>query len=72
MRKKEFLIRIGVIIPIALWTVFVFMVLLGIISSTFGAESAFYCTIYCKIGVALIGAAIAGVVYCQAKACWKN
>jgi hypothetical protein len=72
MRKKEFFIRTGFIVPIALWSVFIFMVLFGIISSIFGAESAFYCTVYCKMGAALLGAAIAGVVYCQARACWKN
>jgi len=72
MRLKEFLIRLCVILPIAMWAVFLFLMLFGIVSYFFGADDWFYCTIYCKIGIALFALVALGVTYCQAKACLKN
>ncbi len=72
MRYKEFFIRTGFIMPAAAFAVFIFMMAFGIISSAFGAGDVFYCSVYCKIGVSLLVAILAGVVFCQANACWKD
>ena len=72
MKTKEFFIRIAVILPMALWSVFLFLMVFGIGAYLLGANSWFYCTIYCKIGMALFILATLAVTYCQAKACFRE
>lgn len=72
MRTKEFLVRLLVFLPIALWSVFLFLMVFGIAAYLLGANSLFYCTIYCKIGMALFILATIAVIYCQGEACLKN
>ncbi len=72
MKAKEFIIRLCVILPMALWGVFLFLMLLGIVSHFLGANEAFYCTIYCKTGIALFGLVTAAVIYFQARACLRE
>ena len=71
MRIKEFLIRLVVILPIAVWSVFLFLMLFGIAAYLMGATPLFYCTIYCKIGIGLFVAVSLAVIYCQANACFR-
>lgn len=68
---REFFVRICVVLPIALWIVFLFLMVFGIVSYFFGAGETFYCTVYCKVGLALFAIAAAAVTYCQAKACCR-
>ncbi len=72
MKLKEFIIRLCVILPMAMWGVFLFLILFGIVSYFLGANDWFYCTIYCQIGIALFIIAALVVTYCQAKACLKK
>lgn len=72
MRYKEFLIRTGFLLPTAAFALFIFMVVFGIISKAFGAADVFYCSVYCKLGVSLLIAVLAGVLFCQVNACWKD
>lgn len=72
MRTKEFLMRLVVILPMAIWGVFLFLMLFGIVAYLVGATPLFYCTIYCKIGIGLFVVASLAVIYCQANACLKK
>jgi len=72
MRIREFIIRLGVILPIAVWSVFLFLMIFGIVFNLLGAESSFYCTTYCKVGIALNIIVISAVIFFQAKACVKK
>jgi hypothetical protein len=72
MRYNDFFIRTGFFLPVVIFAVFVFMMVFGIVSSVCGAGEAFYCSVYCKIGISLLITALAAVVLCQARACWKR
>jgi hypothetical protein len=69
---REFAIRIGVFLPMAVFAVIVLLTLIGGIACAMGATSFFYCTVYCKVGMALMIGAIASVLYCQGRACFKK
>jgi len=69
MRTKEFFMRLGFLLPVALWGVFIILVLFGIVANSIGVESAFFCTVYCKIGITLFVTAFLAIVYCQVKSC---
>ena len=71
MRTKEFLTRLSVLLPLALWSVFTFMILLGIMSNALGVFSGFYCDVYCKLGFGLFTILVLFIVFCQWKSCWK-
>ncbi|MEN8123778.1 MAG: hypothetical protein ABFR32_01510 [Bacteroidota bacterium] len=71
MRTREFFMRLGVLLPMAFWGVFIVLMILGIVTYNFGADSLFYCDVYCKIGVTLLAAVFLSVIYCQARSCWK-
>ena len=71
MRTKEFLTRLSVLFPLVLWSVFIVLILFGIVANLLGADALFYCDVYCKIGVTLFTIAFFSVIYCQAKSCWK-
>ena len=72
MRTKEFFVRLCVILPIALWGVFLFLMIFGIAAYLLGAESWFYCTIYCKVGIALFLIATIAVTLVQARVCSRK
>ena len=69
MRTKEFFMRLGFLLPMAVWGVFIFLILFGIVANSFGVESAFFCTVYCKVGITLFVTAFLAIVYCQIKSC---
>jgi|LGOV01.1.fsa_nt_gb hypothetical protein len=71
MRTKEFFMRLSVLLPMAFFGVFILLMLFGIVANSLGADSFFYCEVYCKIGVTLFAVAILSVFYCQARSCWK-
>jgi len=71
MRTKEFFMRLSILLPMVLWSVFIFLILFGIVANILGADTLFYCDVYCKIGVTLFAIAFLSVIYCQAKSCWK-
>jgi len=72
MRIKEFLMRLVVFLPMAIWGVFLILMLFGIAAYLLGASPLFYCTIYCKIGLGLFVTVTLAVIYCQANACAKK
>ncbi len=69
---KTFLIRIGLFLPIVFFGVYVLLAVIGCIASACGAQDAFYCSVYCKLGVGIFTAAVLAVMYCQAKSCFRN
>ena len=69
MRIKEFIVRLGVILPIAVWSVFLFLMIIGIVFNAFGAESTFYCNTYCNTAIALNIIVASAVIFFQARAC---
>jgi hypothetical protein len=56
MRVREFLIRTCLFLPMVIFGVLFVLMLFGIGADLLGAESMFYCTIYCKICVGLLAA----------------
>lgn len=72
MRYKEFFVRTGFFLPLAIFAIFIFMMAFGMISGIFGADNVFYCSMYCKIGLSLLIVVLPTIVFCQAKACWKK
>ncbi len=72
MKAKEFIIGLCVVLPMELWDVFLFLMLLGIVSHFLEANEAFYCTVYCKTGIALFSLLTAAVIYFQARACLRE
>ncbi len=72
MRIQEFLIRILFFVPLYFWLVFLFMMVLGIIAYSLGANDLFYCTFYCKIAAALVFGGIIAIIVCQLNACWRK
>ena len=69
MRAREFFMRLSFLLPMALWGIFILLVLFGIVANLLGADSSFYCTVYCKVGITLLVTAFLAIVYCQAKSC---
>ncbi|MCB0584848.1 MAG: hypothetical protein KDD06_05915 [Phaeodactylibacter sp.] len=69
---KSFLWRIALFLPAAVFAVYLFMAVAGIIASIAGAGTVFYCTVYCKVGVALIIAVVAAILYSQARLSFHN
>jgi len=72
MRVKEFFIRTGIFLPMVVFAILIILMLFGIAADLMGAEQMFYCTIYCKICTAVIALGATIVIYCQARACWRN
>ena len=72
MRMKDFFIRTGIFLPMALWGILISLLIIGIVASLFGAGPLFYCTVYCKIALFLLIGAVVAVIYCQARACSKK
>jgi hypothetical protein len=52
----------GIMLPAALFTVYVLLAVIGCLANMFGAGEAFYCGVYCKMAlflfVSLIGIAL--------------
>ncbi|MCB0639142.1 MAG: hypothetical protein KDC54_21075 [Lewinella sp.] len=69
---RAFFFRIGVFLPITIFAVFLLFVVIGIIASAMGATSLFYCTVYCKLGMAVLIGSVISLLYCQAKACYRK
>jgi hypothetical protein len=72
MRVREFFIRIGLFLPLSIFGALLVLMLFGIGADLAGAQSIFYCTIYCKVCVGLLALVAMYVIYCQARACWKG
>jgi uncharacterized membrane protein (DUF485 family) len=69
---KDFLIRIGLLLPLTVFAVYLLFILIGWAASLMGATNLFYCTVYCKLGVSVLIGALIVVLYCQAKACSRQ
>jgi len=72
MRVQEFFVRILFFLPLAFWVTFLFLMVLGIIAYLLGAHETFYCTVYCKVALALLIGGSLAVIICQVNACWKK
>lgn len=71
VKTKEFFARLCILLPMAFWGLFIVLILFGIVASKFGANSWFYCNVYCKVGVGLFIVAFLAIIYCQAKSCCR-
>ena len=60
---KTLLLKLLLIVPGFLFLDWVIMVVVGSVSSIFGASDNFYCTIYCDFGIALLVATLLFVAY---------
>ncbi len=68
---KNLAYRLGFALPLAVFGVFVLLILLGIGTDLLGIGPLFYCNVFCKIGVSLFAVAITGtVLYCFN--CWAH
>ncbi|MBK7407052.1 MAG: hypothetical protein IPL49_10840 [Saprospirales bacterium] len=65
---KKLAYRLGFVLPLAVFGVFVLLILLGIGTNLLGSGDPFYCNIYCKAGVGLFVAAIVIAVLTQVTA----
>lgn len=72
MRMREFIIRLGILLPMVVWSVFLFLMVFGVAFSLMGAESSFYCNTYCNVGIVLTIIAVSAVVIVQARACIRK
>lgn len=72
MRIREFIIRLGILLPMAVWSVFLFLMVFGVVFSLMGAESTFYCNTYCNVGIVLTVIVVSAVVIMQARACVRK
>lgn len=69
---KTLICRLGFIIPLVFFAVYVLMALFGVVANAFGAAGVFYCSVFCKIGVTLLVLMLTGSVICQVRAHLKN
>lgn len=60
---KNLLLQFGFFFPAAVFAVFVLMVVIGCAASCFGAGAAFYCGVYCKLGIGLLAFAAIFIGY---------
>lgn len=68
---KNLAYRLGFALPLAVFGVFVLLILLGIGTNLLGIGPLFYCSVFCKVGVGLFATAVAGVgLYCAN--CWVH
>ena len=72
MRVREFFVRIGLFLPMTVFGILFILMLFGIGADLIGAESLFYCTVYCKVCVAALALGGLYCVYCQARACCRK
>lgn len=70
-KTKEFFTRLGFLLPLAFWSIFIVMMLLGMAAHSMGVFSGFVCDVYCKGTIALYAIVFLSIIYCQAKSCWK-
>jgi hypothetical protein len=57
---RNLLLQFGFFFPAAVFAIFVLMVVIGCVANCFGAGVAFYCGVYCKLGIGLL--ALAAIV----------
>ena len=60
---KTLLVKLLLIVPGLLFLDWVIMVIIGSVSSIFGASDNFFCTVYCDFGIALLVATVLFVAY---------
>ncbi|MCB9283558.1 MAG: hypothetical protein H6563_05735 [Lewinellaceae bacterium] len=65
---KKLAYRLGYVLPLAVFGVFVLMILLGIGTNLAGTNDPFYCNVYCKIGVGIFIAGVALAILTQVTA----
>lgn len=64
--------RLAFLIPLVLFGVYLLVAVFGIIADAFGAQDLFYCTVYCKIAVAVLITAVLATVCSQVRACTRT
>jgi hypothetical protein len=60
---KTLLVKLLLIIPALLFLDWVIMVVVGSVSSIFGANDNFFCTIYCDFGIVLLVSSFLFIAY---------
>ena len=72
MRIADFVVRTGIFLPMVIWGILLFLSVTGMVVDLTKAQSGFYCTVYCKASVGLLLIGVLGVIFCQARACWRK
>jgi len=62
-KMKTLLVKLLLIVPAVLFLDWMIMVIVGSVSSIFGANDNFFCTIYCDFGIALLVSSLVFVSY---------
>ncbi|MDD2306115.1 MAG: hypothetical protein PHP53_15545 [Prolixibacteraceae bacterium] len=60
---KTLLVKLLLIVPALLFMDWVIMIVVGSVSSIFGANDNFFCTIYCDFGITLLVSTFLFVAY---------
>lgn len=69
---KALVCRLLFVLPVLAFGVYVLLIIFGIVSSSLGAGTGFYCTVYCKVGVGLIALALGLGLFTQIRACLRD
>lgn len=69
---KTFLCRIGIMLPISLFGLYLLLILVGALTNAVGAGVVFYSSVYCKAGIALFALAVVSSVYTQFRCCCRD
>jgi hypothetical protein len=69
---KEFIIRVGVFLPMSIFAVYYLFIAIGCVASLVGASSLFFCTLYGKLLLFVLAVTIVSLLYCQARSCYKK
>jgi hypothetical protein len=72
MRFNNFLIRTSFFLPLAIWSLLLSMMLIGILIDLFGATSLYFCTGYCAVFLGTLAIVVVSIIACQFGACWKK
>ena len=72
IKMKTWLIRIGLMIPLAMFITYIMVIVIGIVMRTLLANSEFYCSVYCKLAILLFVLSVFAVVCRESNICWKK
>lgn len=69
---KTYLLRIGFVIPIVLFAVYLLLVTIGCLVNAAGADSSTFCALFSQGAAVLFTLAVAATLYCQGRACFPK
>ena len=66
-KMKTLLVKLLLVVPALFFLDWIIMVIVGTVSSIFGATDNFFCTFYCDFGIALLVISFLFVAYLMIK-----